>query len=124
MLNLIKILDLFGVITIDSRHSHFIDTGCILSFRTPTPETKAAFDQYFQDGMTPAAAIAYHDSMFDVAEVATNSNEPQMDRAAEERMQVDRADGSINPKRRTIYHWHNKCRSKILGKHFKFYSDI
>lgn len=42
--------------------------------------------------MTPAAAIAYHDIMIDVAEVAMNSNEPLMDRATEERLQIDRAD--------------------------------
>jgi hypothetical protein len=93
--------------------------GRMLSFRTPTPETKATFEKYFLDGMTPAAAIAYHDSNFDLAGESSTSNEQQMDRATEERKQVDRADGSLNPKRRTIYHLHSKCRAKILGKlHF------
>lgn len=104
------------MVTIDSCHSHEIETAHMLSFRTPHPETKAAFEAYFEDGMTAGGAIAYHDSMFDLAVVQSSPSQQQTDRAAEMRIQIDRADGSKNPRRRAVYHLHSKCRTKTLGK--------
>lgn len=115
---------MFGIVTVDSRHSHEIETARMLSFRTPTPETTAAFEKYFENGMTPAAAIAYHDSLFELCEAQSSSTELESDRPAEVLMQIDRADSSKNPNRRTIYHMHSKCRTKILGKLLDVRADI
>lgn len=95
-LNLVQILGLLGMIVIRAQHNHKIATAGALSFRLPNDRTKATFYQYFLSGMTPAEALAHHDSLF-------------------HHSQIDRADASQNPKKYTVYGWFRKWRAENLG---------
>jgi len=61
---------------------------------------------YFNEGMTPSAAMQYHK---DCIEMAADFMEQHL------------ADGSKNPLPRSVYQWHNQWRMDNLGTYQEFF---
>ena len=83
-------------------HNHDLVTAEALAYRSAGADLKTTFMAYFNEGMTPSAAMKYHN---DCLEMAADFEEQNL------------ADGSKNPVPRTVYLWHNQWRMDNLGKY-------
>lgn len=86
-----------AVIKINSNHNHLNRDAHILSMLSMSSATKDRFLTYFNNGMTPSAAISYHVSELEMAS-----------------SQQDLADASLNPLPSAVYHLHSKWRKEQL----------
>ena len=89
-------------------HNHDIASADALSYRSAESDLKSKFMTYFNDGMTPSAAMKYHR---DCIEMAADFMEQHL------------ADGSVNPLPRTVYNWHDQWRLDNLGIDLSLHSD-
>lgn len=87
-----------AVIKINSNHSHRINNAHMLSMLSMSSTTRDRFLTYFNNGMTPSAAISYN-----LSELEMTSSQP------------DLADASLNPLPDAVYHLHSTWRKEQLG---------
>jgi len=73
-----------------------------LSYRSAGDDVKSLFLTYFNEGMTPSAAMKYHK---DCIEMAADFMEQHL------------ADASKNPLPRSVYRWHDQWRMHNLGRY-------
>lgn len=88
----------FFLIQIVSHHDHAIHVAEAYSFLRINYGVKTAFIQYFNQGLTPAAAKTYHETCL----LATIPEEDDALKVL--------ADGHKNPIERSIYHLYNVWR--------------
>jgi len=83
-------------------HTHSLTSAKVLSYRPADSDLKSLFDSYFEEGMTPAAAMRFHRNS---VEMAPDFQEEHL------------ADASRNPLARTVYYWHDMWRKVHLGNY-------
>lgn len=88
-----------AVITIDTLHSHTLETAETIRFLQASSETQDLFFEYFNDRMTISEAKRYHESLYDF----------ESDR------ELLLANGSKNPTYSTVQNWYHKWRIANLG---------
>jgi len=93
-----------STVTVDNRHNHMTLNAEALSFRKTDLETRKAFEDYFSQGMTAAAASQFHSNQLDL--------NPDLDG----NVAVAQADAAMNPKRSTVSYWHDLWRKENLGE--------
>jgi len=94
-----------ATVTVNNHHSHLLLNAEALSFRKTDPVTRSKFEDYFEQGMTAAAAAEFHSNRLDL--------DPDCDSGS---LAVVRADAAVNPKRSTISYWYAQWREAHLGK--------
>lgn len=90
---------LFGVIVIEMKHTHNLNTAENLRFLSADADLQNTFFDYFNDGMGIAESHKHHVKKLELSE--------DSERAL--------ASGNRNPTLRTIQWWHDKWRSLNLG---------
>ncbi|XP_064488325.1 uncharacterized protein LOC135400417 [Ornithodoros turicata] len=88
-----------AVMKIDSRHNHSTQSADALRLLRSTPEAKATFLEYFNEGMTAANAKRLHES-----KLAVEVNGAEL-----------LANAAINPTTRTVNHWYETWRKDQYG---------
>lgn len=89
-----------AVIKLVSQHNHSTESADALRMLRPSCETKAAFAQYFEEGLGPAEALRRHER-----------NLAAMDRGVQLR-----ANGMLNPAYRVVGHWHEHWVQAKYGR--------
>lgn len=92
------------VITISRYHNHNIDVAASSKFLKVSKETKARFVEYFNKGLTPAAAMHHHATKL----LAKAEDEGYLATA-------DLENSSINPRSSSVYNLYNKWRVDNFG---------
>jgi hypothetical protein len=92
-----------AVVTIVYRHNHAVVNAEALSFRRLDDMVRRQFLDYFEQGMTPAAAAECHSNRLELDPDIVDTT-------------VARADAAVNPMYRTIYHLYSKWRDETVGK--------
>lgn len=90
---------LTAVIKLHEVHNHGLNCADGLRLLRPTPDTRAAFFRYFQNDMTPAAALAHHKEKL----------------ASQEDGDSLLASSTVNPPASTVYHWFRGWRRGQYG---------
>lgn len=93
--------DLPCIVSLSWIHNHGIKTAQALSYRDASQELQDCFISYFNEGMTPSAALKYHT---DCLEMANDFTEESL------------ADASKNPLAFSVYRWHDSWRKRNLGE--------
>ncbi|XP_065292052.1 uncharacterized protein [Dermacentor albipictus] len=94
-----KAVPLPAVVKLRERHNHSTESADALRLLRASPETRSAFSEYFEEGMTPAEAIQHHEQL-----LSAKPDGPFL-----------LANGSINPNRKSVYFWHQKWRNAKCG---------
>ena len=55
-----------ATVTVNNNHSHLLLNAEALSFRKTDPVTRSKFEDYFEQGMTAAAAAEFHSNRLDL----------------------------------------------------------
>ncbi|KAH6920601.1 hypothetical protein HPB50_028411 [Hyalomma asiaticum] len=92
---------LCAVMKLCLQHNHATESAAALRLQRCSDATKALFQSYFSDGLTPAEAIRLHESTLAVEEDAASL--------------VQLASGAINPTKRTVYHLYEKWQHDHYG---------
>ncbi|XP_029348367.1 uncharacterized protein LOC115034941 [Acyrthosiphon pisum] len=79
-------------------HSHTLDTADALGNLRSIPDTRQLFETYFNDGLGITDSMTFHEGKLEL-----------------EGDEYVIADASLNPKYRTVQHWHNVWREFNLG---------
>lgn len=93
--------DLPCVVSLSWTHNHALNTASALLYRPSGLELKEQFFEYFDEGMTAATSIVYHEHAL---------------KLLEDFREEDLADGKKNPLQRTVHYWHDEWRKKQRGK--------
>ncbi|XP_050063383.1 uncharacterized protein LOC114129096 isoform X2 [Aphis gossypii] len=80
------------------QHSHTINTAEALGNLRSSEDTRQLFECYFSDGYGITEAIMYHEGKLEL-----------------EGNEIAIANASLNPKYRTVQHWHDTWRQNNLG---------
>ncbi|CAH0560621.1 unnamed protein product [Brassicogethes aeneus] len=88
-----------AVITIDTLHSHTLETAETLRFLQAPSETQDLFFEYFNDRMTISEGKKYHENLYEF--------EPDKEMIL--------ANGSKNPTYSTVQNWYHAWRTTNLG---------
>jgi hypothetical protein len=91
-----------ATVTVFYQHNHVVVNAEALSFKRVDDVTCQKFQNYFDQGMTPTAAIDYHNCQLELESDGDNAV-------------VVHADASINPKYATVGYWHSMWRNSNLG---------
>lgn len=81
-------------------HNHGLVTAHALSYRDHGTDLRDQFIQYFNEGLSPSAAMKYHR---DSIEMSSDFVEQLL------------ADASKNPLPHIVYRWHDEWRKENLG---------
>lgn len=92
---------LCAVMKLCLQHNHATESAAAPRLQRCSDATKALFQSYFSDGLTPAEAIRLHESTLAVEEDAASL--------------VQLASGAINPTKRTVYHLYEKWQHDHYG---------
>ena len=87
-----------AIIKLNLNHDHTVGTADALRYQRVKEEVQEQFNTYFNDGLTPSAAIKLHEE-----KVLAEGNYQSL------------ADASINPTKRSVYYFHDKWRQRTLG---------
>lgn len=84
-----RAIPLAAVVRLHEEHNHGLDCADGLRLLRSTPDTRAAFFDYFKSRMTPAGALSLH----------------RENLGAQEDGGSLLANGALNPSPNTVYHW-------------------
>lgn len=83
---------LVGVIFVRGKHNHHLDCASVSNYLRPSDELRQTFEGYFVNGMTPAKALLYHETM-----LLMKDDGPKLV-----------ANGHYMPLMQTVYYWHQQ----------------
>ncbi|KAK3918029.1 Chaperone protein 2 [Frankliniella fusca] len=88
-----------GIVTIKGEHNHNVESSSVLRFMKPRTLLRAAFEDQFREGASPAVAIRLHESVL----------------LAQENGRELLADSHFLPHPQTVYWWHRVWRKLHIG---------
>ncbi|KAK3914193.1 Pre-mRNA-splicing factor SYF1 [Frankliniella fusca] len=88
-----------GIVTIKGEHNHNVESSSVLRFMKPSTLLRAAFEDQFREGASPAVAIRLHESVL----------------LAQENGRELLADSHFLPHPQTVYWWHRVWRELHIG---------